>query len=380
MPEAQDAICGALRTELAELGRLDRAQARTMPPSYYTSESFLDLEKEALFRGDWVCIGHQGEVPAPGDFVATEVADEQLVMLRDSGGTLRVLSNVCRHRGNMLVEGTGNRRALVCQYHAWTYDLDGRLKTAPLMSGVEGFDIKACALPEFRSEIWNGFVFVNLDGNAAPLAPQLLELEPLLRNYHPEQRHLVFLEETVWQTNWKNLAENFMEGYHIASTHPRTLQPITPTALCRKLPGGAAWTGYRSYYDPSVGERGPYHPDLTDDEKRNTVMLQVFPSLVIAVATHFTLFMCLRPEAADKVAIRWGVAGFIEDPDSPVVRDYVALCNAFNAEDRAKLETLQRAQRTRYMPGGRLAPEDYEGTIWDFLGYMSRRLGTAPDA
>lgn len=380
MPEAQDAICGALRTELGELGRLDRAQARTMPPSYYTSESFLDLEKEALFRGDWVCIGHQGEVPEPGDFVATEVADEQLVMLRDAGGILRVLSNVCRHRGNMLVEGTGNRRALVCQYHAWTYDLDGRLKTAPLMSGVEGFDIKACALPEFRSEIWNGFVFVNLDGNAAPLAPQLAELEPLVKNYHPEMRKLVFLEETVWETNWKNLAENFMEGYHIASTHPRTLQPITPTALCRKLPGGAAWTGYRSYYDPSIGERGPYHPDLTDDEKRNTVMLQVFPSLVIAVATHFTLFMCLRPAAADKVAIRWGVAGFVEDPQAPVVRDYVALCNAFNAEDRAKLETLQRAQRTRYMPGGRLAPEDFEGTIWDFLGYMSRRLGTAAEA
>lgn len=377
---ANDTTASALRAELAALGRLGRAQARTMPPSYYTSEAFMALEKDVLFRGDWVCIGHQGEVRAPGDFVATEVADEQLVMLRDDSGALRVLSNVCRHRGNMLVEGTGNRRALVCQYHAWTYHLDGRLKTAPLMSGVEGFDIKACALPEFRSEIWNGFVFVNLDGNAAPLAPQLDELDPLLRNYHPEQRNLVFLEETVWHTNWKNLAENFMEGYHIASTHPRTLQPITPTALCRKLPGGAAWTGYRSYYDPSVGERGPYHPDLTEDEKRNTVMLQVFPNLVIAVATHFTLFMCLRPEAADKVAIRWGVAGFIDDPHSPVVKDYVALCNAFNAEDRAKLETLQRAQKTRYMPGGRLAPEDYEGTIWDFLGYMSRRLGTAAEA
>ena len=165
-----------------------------------------------------------------------------------------------------------------------------------------------------------------------------------------------------------------MEGYHLFATHPKTLQPMTPTQLCKKVPGEEAWTAFRSYYDPNYPPRGPFHKDLTEDEQQNSILFNLFPSFVIAVAANYTLYLCLRPSGVGKVAIRWGVAGLKEDPSDPEVIAYVDLCKAFNLEDKEKLETLQIAQNTRYYQSGPLAPADLEGTIWDFLNYMAGKL------
>ena len=151
---------------------------------------------------------------------------------------------------------------------------------------------------------------------------------------------------------------------------------MTPTQLCRKVPGEDRWTAYRSYYDPEYPPRGPFHEDLTEDEQRNSVLFNVFPSFVVAVAANYTLYLCLRPAGADKVAIRWGICGLKTDPQDPEVIDYIDLCKSFNAEDKEKLETLQQAQNTRYYHSGPLAPDDLEGTIWDFLNYMGRMVGS----
>jgi choline monooxygenase len=380
MPTTNTSVVDLLRSELSSLQSLDGDHARTMPPSFYTSEAFHEVEREELFHKEWICLGRVGEIPNPGDYFTTELVGEQLIVARDQKGAVQVLSNVCRHRGNLVAEGKGNRRSFVCGYHAWTYDLDGRLKTAPLMKDVKTFDARKCNLPQMQSEVWNDFIFVNLDGTAEPLAPQLSKLDEILHNYHNDERNLLFSDETVWNTNWKNLTENFMEGYHLFATHPTTLQPMTPTQLCRKVPGEKAWTAYRSYYDPNYPPRGPFHKDMTEDEQRNSVLFNIFPSFVVAVAANYTLHLCLRPAGADKVAIRWGISGFKTDPDDPEVVNYVELCKAFNDEDRRKLETLQRAQNTRYLRSGPLGPNDLEGTIWDFLQYMAGKLGREQSA
>lgn len=165
-----------------------------------------------------------------------------------------------------------------------------------------------------------------------------------------------------------------MEGYHLSATHLETLHPITPTRLCRKMISGNAWTGYHAHYDPTYPPRGPFHPELTEEERSNSPMYGVFPNLVVGMATNFTLFMCLRPCGVNKVNIRWGVTGLEDDPDAQKVKDYVALCRAFNVEDREKLEVLQVSLKTRNYVGGPLAPDDFEGTIWDFTNYMARNV------
>ena len=210
----------ALRRELTELKSLDRDQARTMPPSFYTSDDFLELEKEQIFRREWICLGHIGEIPEPGDFFTTELVGEQLLVSRGHDNEVYVLSNVCRHRGNLVeTAASGNRRSFVCQYHAWTYDTDGRLKTAPLMKKAKAFNQKKCNLPQLNTEIWNNFIFVNLDGMANPLAGQLDGLQTILHNYHHELRHLLFTDEAVWHTNWKNLTEQ-LHGRVSPLCHP----------------------------------------------------------------------------------------------------------------------------------------------------------------
>ena len=364
-----------LQEALARTLTLPPEAAHGMPSEYYTSAELLDREINEVLRREWMCVGHVGEIRNPGDFFTTELVNEQLVVTRDMEGVVRVLSNVCRHRGNRVAEGAGNSSKFICRYHSWSYDTTGALFSAPLMKGQTAFNKEKCGLLEFASEIWNGWIFVNLDGNAKPLAPRLEGLGKVIRNYHPDDRFLVFMEEDIWNCNWKCLFENFMEGYHLSATHHETLHPITPTSLCKKMVSGDAWTGYHAYYNPSYPPRGPFHPDLTEDECRNSPMYGIYPNLVVGMATNFTLFMCLRPHGPDHVKIRWGVTGLEDLPESQKVQDYVSLCRAFNAEDKEKLEALQQALKTRHYPGGPLAPDDYEGTIWDFTRYMARHLG-----
>ncbi len=363
-----------LRAELAARATMPRDEAYAMPAEYYTSRAFLDVEIDEVLRRDWLCVGHVGELRERGSYFTTELVGEQLLVLRDQGGVVRVLSNVCRHRGNRVAEGAGVARKFICPYHTWSYDTTGALIAAPHMKRQKAFDPAKCGLPEFPSEIWRGWVFVNLDGNASPLAPRLGGLDAVVGNYHPEDRHLVFIEEDVWACNWKALFENFMEGYHLSATHLKTLHKITPTRLNKKMVNGAGWTGYHAYYDPDYPPRGPFHPDLTQDERINSPMYGVYPNLVVGMATNFTLFMCLRPDGPDRVRIRWGVCGLEDAPESQAVRDYVALCRAFNAEDKEKLEVLQSALKTRTYHGGPLAPDDYEGTIWDFIQYVAGKV------
>lgn len=366
-------IVRTIRNALA--GIRNESDPRTMPSVFYTSSEFLALEQSALFEREWVCLGHTGEIPNPGDYYTTDMADEPLLVLRDHAGKILVLSNVCRHRGKIIAEGAGNSRRFICSYHAWSYGHDGQLINAPHMNDVPGFDKAACRLPRFRHEIWNGFIYVNLSGNAAPLGPRLSDLEAIIGNYALGERNLVHTEEDRWRTNWKCLAENFMEGYHLTPTHARTLHPITPTSLCRKMPAGDGFTGYWSGYNPSYPDRKPFPEKLTETERRQSPMFWVAPNHVVGLATNNCVYMCLRPRGVDQVAIRWGVLSTAQAQDK-AASDYVELCHAFNAEDKVKLESLQVGLKSRHLQRGFLAPADFEGTIWDMYQYFARRLGS----
>jgi choline monooxygenase len=358
--------------ELAKLRPLSRVQSRTVHPAYYTSPDFLDLEKQELFRKEWICLGHEGEIPRPGDYFTTDLLDEQLLVARGPDGIVRVLSNVCRHRGNVVARGSGSSMRFTCKYHAWSYGIDGQLLAAPLM---EGLDKANCRLPRFAVETWRGFIFVSLAGDTAPLATALRDTDQYINNYQPERQHLLYVADDTWLANWKCVVENFMEGYHLTPTHPKTLW-MTPTALCEKLPNGPAFTGYRSHLDPSFPDRGPYQPDLSPVERRSAVLYCIYPSFVVGFGPGSGMYMCLRPMAVDRVGIRWGVIGVSDDPESATVKDSVQNIKDFCAEDRAMLEGLQKGLMTSYYEPGPLAGDNLEGTIWDILQYMAVRLGS----
>ena len=158
-----------IREALTKVKSTPIDQAMVMPAAYYTSDDFMHLEADHIFRKDWVCLGRADELKEPGDYYTTELIGEQLLVTRGKDHTLRVLSNVCRHRGNMVASGKGKQSRFSCSYHAWTYDLKGQLLAAPLMAEVKGFDKSCFKLPSFRTEIWQGFFSSN--GNSGTSEP-----------------------------------------------------------------------------------------------------------------------------------------------------------------------------------------------------------------
>ena len=139
----------------------------TLPPEAYTDPGLYVLEVEAIFKHEWLLIGRANDIPNPGDWFTIQVLDDPLLVVRGSDGIVRVLSNVCRHRYMpVATESRGHAKRFVCGYHRWTYATDGQLLAAPLMQGSKAFDKTACALPTYPVEIWQGFIFVNLDENA----------------------------------------------------------------------------------------------------------------------------------------------------------------------------------------------------------------------
>ena len=361
-----------LLESLAEIKSMDAGQATTLPPQFYTSEKFLQLEKEEIFRKEWICLGRAEQIPNPGDYFATDLLEEPLIVVRSQDKKIRVLSNVCRHRSSVIVENDGNAKHFVCPYHVWTYRNDGQLLRAPYMDQVKGVEVEKCKLPEFAAEIWRGFIYVNLDGKATPLAPRLAGLEPYIRNQHPEEMHFQYGTEQIWTTNWKCLAENFLEGYHLSTLHYNTLHKRTPTRLCEKLPGGEGYTSFKSHYDPNFQPQMPCHPDVTDEERRYSVLFCIYPSLVVSVAARRTVYLHFYPRTVDQLVTRLGFATVTKNPSSKTLK---AMRNSrVNEEDQEQMERQLSGFKSRYVEPSSLGPPDLEGTVWDIFQYVARKL------
>ncbi len=197
--------------------------AETMPPWCYTAEAFYRRELERVFRRAWNFLGAADQLSDDGDYRALTFAGVPLFVVRDADGTLRAFANACRHRGTELLEGTGNCRVVACPYHSWTYALDGRLIAAPEMEQTGGFDPADFGLVPIRLETWGGFVFVNFDPEAPPLAAWLGDLPDRVAPYRLDDMACVRRKEYEMACNWKLFVENAKESYHIGTVHRRTI-------------------------------------------------------------------------------------------------------------------------------------------------------------
>ena len=371
-------------TSLARLGAalkecegVDPSQAWSMPSTYYTDPSVLALERERLFGTEWICLGRADELPAPGDFMTFQLCDEPLVAIRDDDGRIRVLSNVCRHRGAIIASGKGHVQRLVCPYHHWSYERSGVLAAAPRMEPHKGFDQTSCRLPEFPCEEWHGFVFTNLSANSPPLAPRLQGLDALIRNYHMADMATRYVVEEIWPVNWKCFIENFMEAYHLSPLHKTTLHPMNPTKLCTHIPPGDGWFGYNAGFSPDLPRSYKGHPDLTDAEAMNCVMLAIPPGLVSGCSGDYSSFICIQPEAVDRVRVKMGLMFYGPTWAQADVDDAVDLFHQYMAEDKEVLTAMVRGLNSKHYDRGPLAQPDFEGATLDLARYYSRRMSGA---
>ena len=201
---------------------MSSALLMALPADCYTDPARFSREEERVFRRTWQYAGHVSALESPGDFFAFEIHGRSLFCVRDRDSVVRAFFNVCRHRAHQLVEGSGNKRMLVCPYHAWTYELDGRLRGAPGTDKVPGFDRARICLTSARTEVIGGFIFVNLDPQAKTMEEWYPGLAAGLEEYLPDLARLrpVYTHEVEERCNWKVSVENYSECYHCRLNHP----------------------------------------------------------------------------------------------------------------------------------------------------------------
>ena len=199
---------------------IDLSDAQTLPPACYTDRDFYEFEKEALFYHEWLCVGRENWVPNHGDYFNTQIVDEPIVIARDKHGAINAMSSVCAHRAMLVAEGSGNTKRFMCPYHHWVYGLDGKLIGAPAMEKTCNFHKAENGLPRFKVEIWNGFIFINFDENAAPLAPRLAAVGKAIAGYDlASAEGEKPAEPGTFAWNWKVMFENNNDGYHASKLH-----------------------------------------------------------------------------------------------------------------------------------------------------------------
>lgn len=156
--------------------------ASSLPAAQYTSQSVFETEVERLFRQEWFPVARIDQLSNPGDYLVHDHFGDEIAVVRSESGTLNAFSNICLHRGCPILKGEGNVGAkyLSCPYHKWAYELDGQLRGAPLMEQAEGFIASSHQLQSVALEVWQGWVFLNIDPKAKPLAPRLIELDEKL--------------------------------------------------------------------------------------------------------------------------------------------------------------------------------------------------------
>jgi len=319
----------------------DPARARTLPANAYLDAGWLARERDQVFRGTWQWAGSLAGLAEPSAFATADLAGEPLVLVRDEGGELRALSNVCRHRAGPVADGCGQARSLTCRYHGWRYRLDGSLASAREMGGPATLDPAAVRLPAYRLDTWSNFAFVDLSGTAPPLTDHLGEIvdevAPVLGDDGGGE--LVSERTDVVACNWKTYIDNYLEGYHIPYVHPR---------LHRMLDMAAYRVEPRRFHSRQHAPLRPGNRLVYEEAEAPVLYYWVFPNLMLNVYPGNVQVNVVTPIDAERTRtwFGWFAPPPRDDAEQRTLADAVALAGEVQDEDIEICEAVQRGLRS----------------------------------
>ncbi len=328
---------------------------RTLPWSWYVDPAVLRLEHERIFRRFWQYVARVDEIAEPATFHTSRVGDLPVLLVRDREGVLRAFLNVCRHRGSIVCRGSGSRQTLQCPYHAWTYDLDGRLLKAPRSEREGGFDADELGLIQMQVDTWGPFVFVNPDPDAPPLAEVLEDIPERIAEAGVDVDALRFLSraESEYEANWKICTENFLECYHCAVAHPgfSAAMDVSPDAYLLDIGTLRLSQSSPPKPDPSASY------DLSGEVEVGQFHL-LFPGTVVNVMPgrpniSIGPIVPLAPERTYRF-LDYYVA---PDAGETWIEEMLAFDAQVGAEDRVLVERVQAGVRSGLLDEGRLMPQ-----------------------
>jgi Rieske 2Fe-2S family protein len=376
----------------------------TLSREHYLSVEAFRRERERIFCDQWFCVGREEEVPGPGDYLLLDVAGEGVLLVRSREGTLHAHYNVCRHRGSQLVLGVEPRpfnardgngasggkgttgptgsfaSGIKCPYHAWTYNLNGTLRTAPFLDEGDGFCREDLPLHPVAVSIWGGFVFLKLSpGSGGTLPEQLGDAPERVRRYPLAELRIARRLTYSVAANWKVILENYNECYHCGQVHPE---------LCRVVPafrqrGGmdldwdrgvphreGAWTFTMS----GTTTRRPF-AGLDQDERVRHKGELLYPNFMLSLSAEHAAAFTLWPHDPGHTTV---VCDFLFHPEEIAKpgfdpMDAVEFWDITNRQDWAICESVQRGMGSRVFRRGFYAP--MESLSLDIRRYLEERLG-----
>jgi Rieske 2Fe-2S family protein len=366
----------------------------TLPRDHYLAPAPFDQEKERIFFAQWFCVGREEEIPNARDYLLLEVAGESVLLVRTREGRLVGHYNVCRHRGSQLVLGVDPKplatatpgpsgsfsSGIRCPYHAWTYNLDGSLRTAPFLEEGDQFCKEDLPLHAVGVSCWGGFVFLNLaPENGETLAGQLGGAPERIRRYPLAELRIARRIRYKVAANWKVLLENYNECYHCGPVHPE---------LCRIVPafrqkGGmdldwdrgvphreGAWTFTLS----GTTSRAPF-PGLDQDELVRHKGELMYPNLMLSLSAEHAAAFTLWPHDPGHTTV---LCDFLFHPAEMAKPEFdpmdaVEFWDLTNRQDWVICESVQRGMGSRVFQRGFYAP--MESLSLDIRRYLEKRLG-----
>ena len=341
--------------------RANVEEARLLPTRCYTDEGFYQKEVEHVFMRSWLPIGREEQLAKPGDYFTLNLFDEPVLIVKDRSDQIHAFSNVCLHRAMQIAKGAGNAPAFSCPYHAWTYNLDGTLRGARFMDKTQDFARSECQLPEFRLESWHGFLFLNFDRDAEPLAPQLHNLEPIVAPLKLEERKMYPYRSRDCDWNWKASLENFSEAYHHIGIHTKSAEPYWP---CEKAEYEDNHGGpYSVFWMPTFNGKpidGIFVPnDLPEKYATCTMVINIYPFFHCFIDPSMLLWLDFDVRGAQQHTLKWNLLPHKQISDSENIdeqlKHYKHIVDAIIEEDMSACVGIRNGQKSRFYKPGRMS-------------------------
>ncbi|VTU37632.1 Anthranilate 1,2-dioxygenase large subunit [Variovorax sp. PBS-H4] len=338
-------------------------RARHSPSDIYTSQEIYDLERERIFMKDWICCGRIEALEKPGDYLSLDLMGEPFVISRTAAGELRAFSNACLHRAVAVAPpGEGNKRAFICPFHGWSYDLEGRLLGAPRMDMAEEFDKRDCRLPPLRVDEWQGWVFICFDDNPPPLADHVATLERDFGFMRQQDCRLAVTTVNEIDCNWKLVVENVIDLYHVNMVHKTTngRQFTSEAFKFQARNDGGYYATFNSGPSTLTGQpvfgRMPWLAELPDNFAATGRLRPNFTFFARIDTAHA---LCIWPIGLKRTRVTVYTLlpkMYFDAPDfADRAMAYQEYQNKVISEDREVLEMMQRGLGSRLYRPGRMA-------------------------
>ncbi|MEV5504486.1 ring-hydroxylating oxygenase subunit alpha [Nonomuraea fuscirosea] len=360
----------------------DPALSMSLHADAYTDPAWFGVDRRAIFARTWHWLCHGELLREAGAYVTGTVAGLPIVAVRDEAGTLRAFYNVCKHRAHELLSGSGMRRSIVCPYHAWNFDLTGRLRRARNTGGMPGFDVSGVCLDRIQVNEFGGMVYVNLDAEAAPLGAQATGLEAEITARAPDVAKLTLARRLTYDiaSNWKNVVDNFLECYHCHVAHKDFVSLVDMSTY--RVTTHGIWSSHMA----QAGQAANSAYDVSGATVTEHAVWWLWPNTCLLRYPGRGNFMVLQiiPDGPARTRETWDFYLETAEPDAAELDSIRYIDEVLQVEDIALVESVQRGMRTPaftqgkivYDPGGsglsEHAVHHFHGLVLDAYG---RELG-----